>query len=216
MNDQNIQRRRAVLTVSAGVLSLLTATSGQSSLSISNRPSKNVDCSAGTCTATAAHAILNAGDLTNLLATGDVVVVAGKQARDISLDAAVSWVSSSRLTLDARRSVLFNNTLTVAGTGSLTIETSNGGAAGGHDGSRGGLVGLDDSGRQGTFADDYWDTETSGCNHGVGGDPNQSGVTGLTTAQLQAGLPAGFDPNVWAENSGINNGFPYLLRLPPN
>ena len=41
------------------------------------------------------------------------------------------------------------------------------------------------------------------------------GAVGLTTEQFQSGLPAGFDPNVWAEDSGINGGFPYLITLPP-
>ncbi|HEX9159051.1 MAG TPA: GLUG motif-containing protein, partial [Rhizomicrobium sp.] len=60
----------------------------------------------------------------------------------------------------------------------------------------------------------YWDTMTSGTELGVGrGD--SGGVTGLTTAQLQSGLPAGFDPKIWAENPNINNGFPYLIHNPP-
>jgi hypothetical protein len=64
------------------------------------------------------------------------------------------------------------------------------------------------------FASDYWDTTTSGqangtCNGNVGG------VTGLTTQQLKSGLPSGFDPNIWAEDKKINNGFPYLINNPP-
>jgi len=41
-------------------------------------------------------------------------------------------------------------------------------------------------------------------------------VTGLTTEQFQAGLPAGFQPPFWAESADINNGFPYLPSWPPN
>ena len=44
---------------------------------------------------------------------------------------------------------------------------------------------------------------------------NVSGITGLTTVQFQSGLPAGFDPAVWAQSPGINNGFPYLIANPP-
>ncbi len=74
----------------------------------------------------------------------------------------------------------------------------------------GGLLGSAAS----TMTDDYWDTKTSGTKHGVEGG-NVQGVTGLTTAQLQSGLPSGFDPNIWAENPSINNGLPYLIANPP-
>jgi hypothetical protein len=40
-------------------------------------------------------------------------------------------------------------------------------------------------------------------------------VTGLTSQQLKSGLPAGFDPCIWAEDKKINNGFPYLIANPP-
>jgi hypothetical protein len=62
-------------------------------------------------------------------------------------------------------------------------------------------------------ANDYWDTDTSGTTTGC--RKNCTGVTGLTTAQLQSGLPAGFDPAIWAESPGINNGLPYLIANPP-
>jgi len=63
-------------------------------------------------------------------------------------------------------------------------------------------------------ASSYWDTTTSGTNQGSG-DGNETGITGLTTEQLQSGLPDGFDPKVWAENPNINGGLPYLLHNPP-
>jgi len=65
------------------------------------------------------------------------------------------------------------------------------------------------------LSDDYWDTTTSGTTYGVCNDGNVSGVTGLTTLQLQSGLPAGFDPSIWAEDKKINNGLPYLINNPP-
>jgi hypothetical protein len=76
----------------------------------------------------------------------------------------------------------------------------------------GGYVGYvsDSSG----FTNCYWDTSTSGTNQGSG-DGGDEGVLGLTTAQFQSGLPAGFDPTIWAENPSINNGFPYLINNPP-
>lgn len=65
------------------------------------------------------------------------------------------------------------------------------------------------------FSDDYWDTTTSGTDYGTCGDDNVSGITGLTTQQLQSGLPTGFDPTIWAEDSKINTGLPYLINNPP-
>jgi hypothetical protein len=75
----------------------------------------------------------------------------------------------------------------------------------------GGLVGYD-SGTD-DFQPCYWDTDTSGIanlSQGAGNIPNDPGITGLTTAQLQSGLPQGFDPKIWAEKSTINGGLPYL------
>ena len=43
---------------------------------------------------------------------------------------------------------------------------------------------------------------------------NAGGVTGLTTEQLQSGLPPGFEPGVWLEKANINNGLPYLKYNP--
>ena len=40
-------------------------------------------------------------------------------------------------------------------------------------------------------------------------------ITGETTAQLQAALPSGFDPTIWAESPSINGGLPYLIANPP-
>jgi hypothetical protein len=37
----------------------------------------------------------------------------------------------------------------------------------------------------------------------------------LTSKQLKSGLPAGFDPTIWAEDPKINKGFPYLIANPP-
>jgi hypothetical protein len=70
----------------------------------------------------------------------------------------------------------------------------------------------------GSFSDTYWDTDTTGVtdpSKGVGNIPNEPGVTGLSDAQLTSGLPAGFDPTVWAENPSINGGRPYLIANPP-
>jgi hypothetical protein len=81
----------------------------------------------------------------------------------------------------------------------------------------GGFVGADGS-APGSLTNTYWDTTTSGITNlsqGAGNIANDSGITGLTTEQLQSGLPAGFDPSVWGENADMNNGLPYLLANPP-
>jgi hypothetical protein len=80
----------------------------------------------------------------------------------------------------------------------------------------GGLVGYD--GSNGDLSSDYWDITTSGITNlsqGAGNISNDPGITGQTTAQLQSGLPAGFDPAIWAESPSINNGLPYLIANPP-
>ncbi|HEY1613387.1 MAG TPA: hypothetical protein VGF97_06830 [Rhizomicrobium sp.] len=82
----------------------------------------------------------------------------------------------------------------------------------------GGFLGFDDT-SAGNIHSAYWDTDTSGINNqdqGAGNIPNDPGITGLTSAQLQTGLPRGFKKKVWSEDVNINDGFPYLLALPPN
>jgi hypothetical protein len=81
----------------------------------------------------------------------------------------------------------------------------------------GGLIGADRA-PAGSLTDTYWDTDTSGITNlsqGAGNIANDPGIAGLTTAQFQSGLPAGFDPKVWAEEPNINGGLPYLLANPP-
>ena len=92
------------------------------------------------------------------------------------------------------------------------------GAVSGRSGSiLGGLVGYGDG--EASYTDDFWDTTSSGITNlgqGVGNTANASGVTGLTTAQFQSGLPTGFNPTIWGEDPSINGGLPYLLALPPS
>jgi hypothetical protein len=81
----------------------------------------------------------------------------------------------------------------------------------------GGLIGQLDTDFA-TNSSTYWDLDTSGISdpsHGAGSLANAPGITGLTTAQFQSGLPAGFDPSVWAQSPSINNGYPYLIANPP-
>jgi hypothetical protein len=68
----------------------------------------------------------------------------------------------------------------------------------------GGLVGYN----TGAVTNSYWDIQTSGQSTSAGG-------VGLTTAERKSGLPSGFDPTIWASNSGVNNGYPYLRSVAP-
>ncbi|HSC19339.1 MAG TPA: hypothetical protein VLC74_10525 [Rhizomicrobium sp.] len=99
-------------------------------MKISEQATQNMSCAAGVCTATAAKAVLNIGDLTNLLAAGDATVKTGSLAKDIVVKAALSWTSASRLTLDAQQTVEIAKPVTVAGDGALTITTDDGGQNG--------------------------------------------------------------------------------------
>ena len=79
---------------------------------------------------------------------------------------------------------------------------------------RGGLVGHVDP----SAVHAYWDTDTSGVSNpgqGDGDTANFPGITGVTDSQLKSALPDGFDPAVWGQSPGINNGWPYLLANPP-
>jgi hypothetical protein len=104
-------------------------------------------------------------------------------------------------------------------TSTISYSYSTGVPQGGSGSYAGGLVGDDDhQANGGTITDDYWDMTTSGItdpSQGAGNVANDPGITGETTEQLQSGLPAGFDPAIWAEDSRINNGLPYLIANPP-
>jgi The GLUG motif len=83
----------------------------------------------------------------------------------------------------------------------------------------GGFVGseLDQSGSIG-LSQTVWDLDTSGIsdpNRGAGNLVKAKGVKGLTTAKLTSHLPKQFDPAIWAQSPGINNGYPYLIANPP-
>jgi hypothetical protein len=95
---------------------------------------------------------------------------------------------------------------------SLSQAYSTGSLSGGARSKIGGLIGSQTGGTDSTL---YWDVTTSGVSQGVGNISNASGVTGLTTAQFQSGLPSGFDASIWGSDPSINGGLPYLLANPP-
>ncbi len=99
--------------------------------------------------------------------------------------------------------------------GSVTTSYSIGAGSGAS--TIGGVIGSDNPTSTGRSAL-YWDLQTSGvtdASQGAGDIPNDSGITGLSDAQLKSGLPSGFKANAWAENPSINNGYPYLIANPP-
>jgi len=103
--------------------------------------------------------------------------------------------------------------------GSVTVISSyaTGPVTTGAGGYVGGLIGFDSS-NAGSISDCYWDITTSGITNlaqGAGNVGNDPGITGLTTTQLQSGLPVGFSSSVWGEKSTINDGLPYLWKFPP-
>jgi hypothetical protein len=118
------------LACALAVVSALVCSQAHAALEISAKATSNVTCSAGVCTATAEEAVLNVGDLENMLADGDVKLVSGNLAQDIDIDAALTWTSTHRLTLDAYDSITFNKPVEVMSKGALTIKTGDGAKGG--------------------------------------------------------------------------------------
>ncbi len=88
---------------------------------------------------------------------------------------------------------------------------STGAPSGGAGATVGGFVG-DDATTNGIQVS-YWDTDTSGVSNGAGNTSDPQ-IQGLTSAQLQSGLPAGFSNAIWDNVGGFNDGFPFLLAVP--
>ena len=103
---------------------LLTLSTAQANFTISKEPTHDVSCSAGFCTPTAQNANLNVRKLTKMLASGDATVISGNgdgTTPVIEVVSGFSWTSASRLTLDAKKSIVVDAPVTVAGNGTLTI-----------------------------------------------------------------------------------------------
>jgi filamentous hemagglutinin family protein len=77
-----------------------------------------------------------------------------------------------------------------------------------------GFLGANDNTSATAIQSSYWDKQTTGKSTGLGSGTAQSGLTGLTTAQLQSGLPSGFDPANWSIVAGKS--FPYLSWQVPS
>jgi len=118
------------LSIACATAFLLTSPLAHAALTISKKPTENVTCTATVCSATAAKAVLNAKDLTRLLKKNDVTVVPGSIAKTIVVGTPLHWTSAHKLTLDAFTSISINRPITVEGSGSLTLTTSDGGSGG--------------------------------------------------------------------------------------
>jgi hypothetical protein len=112
------------------MLAGLAATSAHAAVVISNDATKHMSCSAGVCSPTAKNAVLNAGDLSTMLATSDVKVATGAGAVAIGVSAPVTWTSANRLTLDANQGVSVKAAVVSEGAGGLTVTLNDGGSGG--------------------------------------------------------------------------------------
>ena len=70
---------------------LVSTAAARADVEISAKPTSNMSCDAGVCTATASKAVLNVGDLATMLASGDVAVKTGLVAKDIDIDQPLQW-----------------------------------------------------------------------------------------------------------------------------
>jgi hypothetical protein len=96
-------------------------------------PTQNMSCTAKVCIPTATDAVLNAGDLQNLLANSSVKVKTSSRAvraNDIIIAAPLSWSSTFTLNLLAGKRIIVGEPIQVAGDGGLNL-TFDGSIAGG-------------------------------------------------------------------------------------
>jgi len=119
----------------AALATLCIAPTAHAAVTISTAATSNMSCVSGVCSPTAANAVLNAGDLTTMLASGAVTVNTGTgslppQVEDIIVAATFNWASAHALTLDAYRSVSVTAPVAVNGTAPVSLVTNDGGSGG--------------------------------------------------------------------------------------
>jgi hypothetical protein len=146
---------------------------------------------------------------TGVVSTGDNGVAGGLVGYNIGNSIANSYATG--FTLGGVSSTVGG--LIGKNDGAVGDSYSSGAVVSGSGNAVGGFIGNDLGASD--LTDTYFDTTTSGQSHGVGNNTGYPGITGLTTEQFQAGLPPGFDPQIWSENVGINEGLPYLTLQPP-
>ncbi|MBV9571018.1 MAG: hypothetical protein JO056_07250 [Alphaproteobacteria bacterium] len=105
----------------------VAVSSAQATLQISNKPTKNMDCSAGECMATAPNAVMNVDDLAALLASSDMrVVTYPLTGQDMIIAAPLAWATSHALTLESNGNIYVRDTITVEGTAHLDLKVAGG------------------------------------------------------------------------------------------
>jgi len=141
-NARERVRRHALLAAAtaallcAGLASPAMATTpSHYGVEISKKPTQNMAFSNGVYSATADGAMLNVHDLESVLASGNVEVTTGNgsggdEKGDLHIDAALTWVNTTTLTLDAYHSIFVTQPIADAGTGALTLTTNDGGSGG--------------------------------------------------------------------------------------
>jgi len=116
--------------LSTVVVLLVATVSAHADVTISMKPTKNMNCSGGVCTPTAKKAVLNVNALTGMLATGNVTVKSDSRSKDIEIDTALSWAGTQMLTLDSYQSIIFKKPVVVTGAGAIGMKTNDGGQNG--------------------------------------------------------------------------------------
>jgi hypothetical protein len=107
----------SILVLYAGVLP------ASADLSIAKRVTKNVSCTGGSCVATSRNAVMNVTDLQNLLASQPTVSLDAGPAKNIAVNAALTWTSANALSLKAKGEVAFDKPVTVAGNGGVSLQS---------------------------------------------------------------------------------------------
>src|ERR1700743_5728 len=124
---------RASSLVPAAILAAATlcaASGARADPTVSTAATRSVTCSGGVCTTTSASANLSILDLKTMLASGSVTLKPGSLSQNIVIAASVFWSNGSTLTLDAYKSIAIDMPIQVAGPGSLTMTTNDGGTGG--------------------------------------------------------------------------------------
>jgi hypothetical protein len=123
----------ALLLGGAVLAGAATLSGARADVTISPGATQNMNCTGSVCTPTATNAVLNAGDLETLLASGSITVTTtgpGVQAQNIDVAAPLTWSSVNGLALDAYDSIAFASAVTVSGAGGLSLATNDGGSGG--------------------------------------------------------------------------------------
>ena len=114
--------RNATATVVIAAAALGSIAHANAAVKISSGATKNITCTGGVCTPTGG-AVLNVTQLETMLASGNVTVntIPSRQNSDITVDHAITWASSSTLTLSAHDNITVNYPISVTGSGGLTL-----------------------------------------------------------------------------------------------